>query len=183
MTVGITYWPSIAKLAMKTRLQESLIDNVDESDESRAGIVCVGRHLGDPARAGIVVEIHENDFESEYWPHEVEREGPERSPTYVGGIIGRQRNMWMRRFTIRVIVFKKGVGQETADAIRGAVISRIEKMLLDDPTLGGIVDSGGERSIMGRIVREKGVPTGDDKTPQWRYVVFLEFKTERKQVL
>ena len=183
MTTSLTYWPTIAKIDLQARFEEALMTNVDEDDSSKVGIVSIGKYLGDPARVGVYVEIYENDPDSDSWYHEVERKGGEGSPEYVGGIVGFQRSRWMRRFVDKVHVFRKGVGQEAADVIRGAVVSRIEAVLLNYPSLGALTDTGGEVAQFGRIVRERGHLSGDDKTPMWRYSIFIEFKTDRKQVI
>lgn len=176
----LTYWPTEAKKMLRSYIQMETIDNVPEEDPSRVGVINLGKYLGDPLRAGVVVEIYENDPENTEWYHTIRVRGDD-DPRVRGDLVGRRRNLWLRRFTLRIAIFKRGVDQETADEIRGSIVSRLEDILLNHPSLGSLIDDGGERGLMGRIVRENGTQGGDDRNPVWIYKIWLEFETERKQ--
>lgn len=175
----LTYWPTEARKRLIEYIQMEMIDNVDELDPSLVSVISYGKYLGDPARAGVVVEVYENDPENGEWYHTIRVRGDD-DPKVRGQLVGRRRNLWLRRFTVRVVIFKRGITQIEADEIRGSILSRLEEILLNYPSLGSLNDDGGERAILGRIVRENGTQSGDNLNPVWIYKVWLEFETERR---
>jgi hypothetical protein len=81
-----------------------------------------------------------------------------------------------------VNIFLSGADRSTASAIKGAIMYRIEQMLLDCPDLEALQDSGGERAFHGRIVKENGFLGGDKRrTPIWRHKIWIEFQTIRRR--
>lgn len=175
----LSYWPTEARKTLIEYIQTNLIDGVADDDPSLVSVVSYGKYLGDPARAGVVVEVYENDPENAEWYHTIRVRGDD-DPKVRGDLVGRRRNWWLRRFTIRVVIFKRGITQIDADEIRGSILSRIEDILLSYPSLGSLNDDGGERAILGRIVRENGTQGGDNLNPVWIYKIWLEFETERR---
>lgn len=189
MTVGVlglalpTWWPSEAKKFLRDYLEEYLIDRVDPADDTRAGIVVIGRYRDNPTKDRIVLEVHENDPDDAGgdWEHRVMMLNRNDDNPQYSNVIGRSRNRWYRRFTIKITIMLRGNNQEEADQIKGAVMHRIEQLLLDYPQLAGLTDSGGEVALEGHIVRETGQPSGDDRSPIWRHKLWLEILTNRSR--
>lgn len=176
-----TYWPSLAIKALRSKLDEALITNIDPSDLARAGSVIIGTLQGNPIRQKIVVEVYENDPDDDSWEHHaatVNRN--DDNPTY-RDVIGNSRNFWYRRFTLKITVFLRNDTRENAADIRGALVHRIEQVILDIPTIEGLVDDAGERALQGRIVKENGREGGAKDGPFWRSKLWLEFKTIRRR--
>ena len=175
-----TYWPSLAKSKIIELLQAALVDDVDDADDSKVGIVTLGKYLDNPARKRIVVEVYENDPDGTDWDHHVETSSNNENRRTLGGTIGGQRNHWYRRFVFKINVLMRGANQAESDTLKGAVMSRIERVLLDYPTLEDLEDDGSERAYEGHVVRENGRQGGDDRTPIWRHKIWIEFRTIRR---
>lgn len=176
-----TYWPVAAKERIRTLLETYLVTGVDPDDEAKVSQVVIGKYRNSPARAETVVEVHENDPDDpEKWEHHVVvKVGNENADNRYYDVIGVNRNYWWRRFTIKIVIMMRG--ESESDAIKGAIISRIERMILENRTLNSLVDDGGEYCNEGRIVMERGEQGGDDRSPIWRHKLWLEFKTIRTQ--
>lgn len=177
-----TGWTTLAKQLMQTGFTQYLITDVDPADESIVTEVVIGKSRKNPT-AKNVVEIHENDPDeiSDTWPHAaVTVNRNDENPMY-RDVIGRSRAVWMRRFTIKIIVHLRGKTQIEADEIKSAIVHRIENWILDNPNFGGLKDDGNEEAIMTWINRENSTASGDDRTPIWRTKLWIEVKTMRKR--
>jgi len=177
-----TGWSTLAKKMLADGLQTYLIDDVDPSDPSIASEVVIGKFRENPT-AKNVIEIHENDPDeiSDTWPHAaVTINRNDENPQYLD-VIGGRRNVWMRRFTIKILVHLRGKTQIEADEIKSAILHRIENWILDHPRWDGLTDDGGESAVMTWINRENSSASGDDRTPIWRTKLWLETKTIRRR--
>lgn len=180
----MSYWPVAAKTKLKELMQVALVDAVNANDPSRVSRIVIGRFRENPTKVGPIIEIYENDPEGPGWEHHIVTEtNNENSPHRYVDTISRSRSLWNRRFVIQVVMFMRGTDPEDVDNIKGEIIQRIEAMILENVSLDGLVDDGGEQSYGGRIVKEEGRQTGDDKTPIWRTKLWLEFKTQRRRRL
>lgn len=178
----LTYWPSIAKQRMVDIFNGILRDSLDVDDPTRVGIVSLGKYRDNPARAGSVIEVFENDPDDDAWVHHlVANTGNENTLGRYHEMVGGRSAYWFRRFTVHITLMMRGTTTADSDNIKGAIISRIEDLLLTDPSLGGLMDSAGERATIGRIVKERGSQSGDNTSPIWRHVLWMEFQTIRRR--
>lgn len=177
----MTLWTDMAVTAMHDLLEQYLITNVPAGDPAIAASVRYGPLQDDPIAERIWVEVYENDPEGG-WEHvQVTVNKDTDNPQY-SDVIGRPRNVWNRRFLLRVNIFLENVDRETAIGIRGAVVERIEQMFLDHNTLDGLRDANGEYAINGRIVKQEGVQGGDRTDVNiWRGKLWVEFRTYRRR--
>jgi hypothetical protein len=180
----ISYWPIVAREKMAELFTEALITDIPDGDPTKVARVVVGRLRESAAKTGPYIEIYENDPEQNGWEHHLVTNGNnDNAESRYSDTMTRTRSLWNRRFTISVIVFMRGIDTREADSIRGTIVSRIEKVLLDHHTLDGLTDEGGETAYGGRIVKEDGRESGADKTPIWRTRLWLEYRTLRRQLL
>lgn len=178
-----TWWPVLAKRKLQEGLEEYLIDNVDDDDPSKASEVVIGRFLDNKKQAGIVVEIHENDPDSPStpWSHSVAMLNRNEDNPMYNDVIGKPRNVWLRRFVLKIDIFLRGNNTEEADDVKGAILNRVEQWLLDNPRFDNVRDDGGEYAINSHIVQENGHLSGNDRTPIWRHKVWIEVQTRRRR--
>lgn len=178
---AIAFWPSLALITLRDLLTAALIDDIDGEDPARAGVVKIGSLQADPLRAVVSVEIHENDPEGENnWHHAVvNRLGNDENPGGLSHYVGSTRHRWLRRFTVRVLVFLRDSDREAAAAIKGTVIARIEQVLLRYPTLDGLIDDAGEYALSSVLRDMNTTLGGDNKTPIWRSKLWIQFLTTR----
>lgn len=109
-------------------LQDALIDNIDPSDEARAGVVKLGELQGEPEpdTARISVTVHENDPDGfdfagrGSWADKVDQ-------VECGGAL-----TWLRRFTVKARCLLESTHESLAVArrIQSTVKERIEEALL-----------------------------------------------------
>jgi hypothetical protein len=133
---------------MRDVLQEKCIDDVPEGDDSRAGMVKVGRHQDSATKQGIVIEVHGQhllgpDREERHDSQgEMSRDGYEWfiPPETNGGSDLR----WIRG-TIRVWYHFKRKTRDEADNITEVVAARIIETIDRDSRLIGTSDAFGQR--------------------------------------
>ena len=92
------------------------------------------------------------------------------------GVAGSE--FWKRRFTVEIIVWP-GAGQETADAINGAVVARVRRTVAS-LHIANLNDEFGERIVVGsNPVRRMKVNEGGgpDDEYSWRAFLYLEYTT------
>lgn len=184
-----TYWPDLALNWLKENLETELFSGtfnqelnaaLGNSDlDAPAGLVIRGSLQDNPTRAGVVVELYENDPDNDSWSHEIYQDTRDGNRKY-SDVFGRSRNYWNRRFTVSTRVFFRNSTREDASQIRGAINHRIEGLLLARATLDGLKDTGGETSQFGHIIRENGLEGGNKTNPFWRSKIWLEFRTLRR---
>jgi hypothetical protein len=139
---------SLLLAGIETVLQEKCVDEIPDDDETRAGLVKIGRHQESAVKYGIVVEIHADhllgsDREERHDSQgESQRDGYEWDlpPETEGGSDLR----WLRG-TVRVWYhFKKKTREQAVDIIE-VVVARIINALDRDSRLVGLSDTFGRR--------------------------------------
>lgn len=175
-----SYWPSEAIVRLRDRLADRLIDLIPADDPSRVSVVKLGQLQEDITKLRIAVEVHENDPDAEIqWHHNLVELRSQDDNRQFRGTIGSARTYWNRRFSLLIQIYLRNLNREEANAIKGQVMARVEQLLLDEPTLGGLTDSRGEQAINGQIVRESGILSGNSRLPFWRHKLWLQFLTTR----
>lgn len=187
----INHWPTMALQKIRDLLTQYLITDVADDDDALVGLVKIGTLQADPTKLKIAVEVHENDPHGDIrWYHTRQTRGrneddPER---VVGPVIGKpNRARMMRRFCLYVHLFPTGttenpMDREKAGIIKGTIVSRIDQMLSDYPTLETIMDDFGEYmdGLPGTIMNENITLSGDDRQPIYRIKLWLQFPTIRR---
>ena len=166
-------------VAMKDALQETCIDDVPEGDDTRVGLVVVGRHTGSITRYKIVIEVHPQhllgperdqgrDTQAHIQPDGYEWELP---PETIGG----SRLRWYRG-TIQIRHYLK-MDREEALAIIQVVAERIANTLETEDSLIGLVDDFGNRIHALEVAdtyaytNEAGDPATERTFMNWRALV------------
>lgn len=164
---------------MESVLQEACIDDVPVGDDTRAGLVVVGRHTGSITRYKIVIEVHPQhllgperdqgrDTQAHTQPDGYEWELP---PETIGG----SRLRWYRG-TIQIRYYLK-MDRADALAIIQVVAERIAHALEAEQSLIGLADDFGNRIHALEIAdtyaytNEAGDPATERTFINWRALV------------
>lgn len=132
---------------------------INSNDETRAGLVRVGKLQQNPVIPVVSILTQANDPDSpDLWPHEIVKAPPTSEsiiPAYqIGG-----GEMWWRRFTTEIQQFwKTDTDRETALKYSSVVLSRAEKTI--STTLLGLIDDFGEGAGSVNVIRSKNIEGG-----------------------
>lgn len=164
---------SILVDAMDTQLNKDLVTNV--SDETKAGLVRVGKLQDDPTENIINILIHHGDKDWKDGPYFVQK-GLE-VPTYeIGGT-----QWWMRRFIIEFQLFFDGeLDREPARLKANIALSRCQQSLInmDIPT---DADYFGEQAHELQIADAYLDEGGGEGEFIWRGKTFVEILTSKRR--
>jgi hypothetical protein len=142
------------------KLKVALIDNVPESDPTRAGLVRGGLLQQNPAAAGVNVLVYENDPENNSeWLHSTTHydmaNGTKNPPAYELG----NGFMWWRRFTIEMTMFwDRGIDRQVARSQANVVLGRIEKTIRTMKF--NAIDSFGEIALQPYVMKDRITDAG-----------------------
>jgi len=150
-------------------LQEVMIDDILEDDQTRAGVVIIGPLQGDPdpVEARISVSIHENDPDHFYGLSATTGIDKEWFDLIYDEEIGGVKT-YMRRFTVKARCLLESTGEDILDGreVTSTVRSRIEDTL-QDMSFAGVSHNGervtrGVSNIQGEMVQAGGPPASYD---------------------
>ena len=174
MTTGIK---DVLCRTMKPLLQTACIDNVD--DNTKAGLVIIGRYAGSAVVKKIVIEIHP---QHPLGPMMVGRKGSQANVQRDGyewdlppETIGGMRLRWYRG-AIQIRYHLK-MSREDALAIIQVVVERIRYVLETDTSLIGLTDSFGNRIHALEVTddysytNEAGDPSTERVFIDWRALI------------
>ncbi len=163
---------------IKDALQDAMIDNLLEDDQTRAGVVIIGPLQGtpNPVEARISVSIHENDPDHFYGLASTTGiDNPWYDIVYdeeIGGV-----TTYRRRFTVKARCLLESTGEDNFDAreIASTVRSRLEDTL-SDIRFSGIEHNGervtrGVNALHGEMVQAGGPPASYDFHIKMRFDV------------
>lgn len=164
-------------VAMKDALQIACIDDV--SDDTRAGLVVVGRYTGSITRYKIVIEVHPQHLLGPERDQGRDTQGHIQPDGYAWELpaetIGGSRFRWYRG-TIQIRHYLK-MEREDALAIIQVVAERIADVLENEPSLIGLVDGFGNRIHALEVAdtyaytNEAGDPATERTFMNWRGMV------------
>lgn len=171
---------------VRDHLQTVLVDEVPESNPTRAIKVQVGRFLDNPAKISVSAAISSGDFEDPTvidgrvdHPDLADRKIRFLPAAEVGG-----PEYWWRRFSIEVQVFfvRKEYEEDVAIQYAYEFFGRLQKGLEQAPT-NGLVDDFGEKSNDTPIIESVTFfPSGGKGKWIFRGKVLFRLLTERPLV-
>lgn len=169
-------------------LTACLIDEVEEDDPTRVGVVMRGPLQGDPDpdQARIAVEIYESDPDNFHSGAVTSLTGPwndEIEETEMGGDHGGAT--WNRRFTIKVRLLFVSTKEDldTARLIASTVRSRIEKAILTANWSGvATSDEYVERGAVKDTMRSEAMQSGGPPD-SYDYFVKIRFDVQTTMTL
>lgn len=131
--------------AIKDALQAACIDDIGEDDESRAGLVMIGRYQDDPSTQGIVITVHADHVlgpdreEHRNTQGERQRDGYEWNlpAETIGGSFFR----WGRGTVLVHYFLSDKTREEAVTEVTEIVTERIVSTLHDSGPLVGIEDT------------------------------------------
>ena len=154
----------------------------DEDDLTRVKTIFRGRFQDDPTDLGPVVVIERN-----YHPKAKNGTSPEfswfdeRTQTEMGMVIGGSAvEFWVRRFSVKIIVWPEAQEQAEAEEVNGTIVSRVRRSITNCDVMG-LSDGVGENILLGinPITKMKSRQLGGpDDEYGFEAELFLEYTTE-----
>lgn len=166
-------------VAMKDALQETCIDDIPVGDDTRAGLVVVGRYTGSITRLKIVIEVHPQHLLGPERDEGRDSQAHIQPDGYEWGLpaetIGGSRFRWYRG-TIQIRHYLKMEREEALEIIQ-VVAERIANTLETEDSLIGLVDDFGNRIHALEVTdtyaytNEAGDPSTERTFMNWRGMV------------
>lgn len=180
---------SVTGLALPVLLQDHLIERLTEhchtqipEDDTARVTEVVRDSLQESPTRGFFVEVYHQqprspDVINKLWDDGWNKWVDERDPTFgmeVGG-----GEFWLRRYTVRVRTFTKGMTEEEARHGQGVLASRLTDCLRGKRgnPYPSLQDDYGERLIKLNSISAPVAPQGGNKMRIYEMVIRLEFLT------